>query len=146
MYMRKINNEWFTGLHTPYNKEQDKTRKPIKDKITAGTFIKDDDYDDYGYSLYNNKVRYKHYSETKATQEYAPNAKKRTYAHRIETSDERVVFSYKDRFKLQTQEDDENGYMVVNVEINKNPNSAKKAIILPGLAKQSAPKTLLTLR
>lgn len=146
MYFRKLNNEWFTGLCYEYNAEQDTTRKEIKRLIDSGDFVDDTDYDFEGVSTIPFKVRYKHYSDTQSRRTYGQTGEKTTRAHRIETSDQSYEFKYKDRFKLITQSDDEKPYMIVNVEYNKNTHNAKRALLLPGLAKESTPKTVLTLR
>lgn len=146
MYLRKLNNEWFTGLWYEYNPDQDTTRKEIKRLVDSGDFVDNEDYDFQGVSTIPKEVRYKHYNETKTREEYAQNAQKRKTSHRIETSDEFIAFKEKDRFKLIEQSDDEKPYMIVNVEYNKNTYNSKAALLLPGLAKEYTSKVVMTLR
>lgn len=146
MYMRKLNNEWLTGLWYEYNPDQDQTRKEVKRLIEDGSFVDDEDYDNKGVSEIPKKVRYKHYSDNKEFRQYGGTGQKRTRAHRIETSDEEIDFKMYDRFKLIEQGDDDTPYIIQNVEYNKNTYNTKATLLLPNLAKEYTSKTVLTLK
>jgi hypothetical protein len=141
----KPDNEWLTGLLYPYNKDQDQSRKEIKRLIDDSTFVKDEDYDDYGVSEIPTPVRYKHFSETRSFGEYTTNARKRTFKHLLQIRDEYHSYKYKDRFKLMEQADDEKPYEITNVEYPKNTYRTKAISLYPGLQDQYNSKALISL-
>ena len=75
MFIKMPDNEWVTASYYEYNYDQDQTQKEIKRKIEDGEFVKDEDYDDNGYSNIPLPIRLKPYTNPQRREEYAQNAR-----------------------------------------------------------------------
>lgn len=141
----KPDNEWLTGLLYTYNADQDKSRREVKRLIEDSTFVKDEDYDDYGVSEIPTPTKYKHFSEKVSYGEYGGTGKKRVYKHLLQIRDEFHSYKPDDRFKLMNQSDDEKPYRIINVEYPKNTYRTKAIALYPGLHDQYNSKALISL-
>lgn len=144
--IKQPNNEWFTGLHFEYNKNQDKTRTEIKRLITASTFVEDSDYDTEGYFTIPTSVRYKQYVDKTERGGYATGVRMKSKSKQIEITNEKMIFNENDRFKTMDMLDDEKGYKVVNVDYGRNSHKSMATLLLPGLYNEYNSNTILTLK
>lgn len=146
MFIRMVENEWFTGKHYVYNAEQDQTRKEIKRLIDASTFVDDDDYDTDGYSTIPIKVRYKQFVDRTGRSAYSNNAKNRVKDRQISISDTMLEFAENDKFRLANQADEQSALKITNVDYNRNTHKTMATLLLPGLFKEYNSSTILTLK
>ncbi len=147
MYGIKIpNNEWFTGKHYPYNKNQDQTRTEIKRLITAGSFVDDTDYDDEGYFTIPTNVRYKQYVDKAESGGYATGVRQTRKSKQVEITDSSLVFTENDRFKTMDMTDEEKGYKIINIDYGRNSHKTMATLLLPGLYNEYNSNTILTLQ
>ena len=146
MYIRKPDNEWFTGKYYKYNPDQDKNRAEVKREIADGSFVQDDDYDDDGYNTVYESFRYKQYVDKSIRGGYAVGVKSNVNSRQIETSDEFIEFKENDRVRLLNQEDEETPYKIVEIDINRNLQKSKATLLLPGLYNEYNSTKILSLR
>jgi len=146
MFIRMVNNEWFTGKHYIYNKDQDKNRKEIKRLIESSEFVDDTDYDDDGYSTIPTNVRYKQFVDRTRRDFYSSNAKNRRQDRQIEISDTSLVFNENDRFRLTNQKDEDTPFKITTIDYNRNTHKTMATHLLPGLFDEYNSSTILTLQ
>lgn len=138
MWLKKPINEWFTGTHYEYNKDQDR----LNFTNNSSEFEKDEDYNDRGIITYGEDFRYKQYRDEKGRSYPLPNMSNDLKEYLIQTSNVDIKFKQKDKIKLIGSD---KLFTIQNVSTNNKNYLTKATKVLPGLYDEYNSNQVLTI-